>query len=192
MPAKKSTRVKSSARAKRPAGLTSAIGPKATTMVVIVVMAGGILVAARQQSRPKEDSTIRASAELASVPGSPAGAVMQKDARPAAFASAAGAASAPGNAAASTKAPPVTVTGCLERSGDAFRLKNTAGESAPKSRSWKSGFLKKGTASIQVVDAGHALALASHVGERVSMSGPLVDREMQARSLRRIAASCDK
>lgn len=191
MPAKKSTRVKSSARAKRPAGLTSAIGPKATTMVVIVVMAGGILVAARQQSRPK-DPTIRASAELASVPGSPAGAVMQNDARPAAFASAAGAASAPGNAAASTKAPPVTVTGCLERSGDAFRLKNTAGEAAPKSRSWKSGFLKKGTASIQVVDAGHALALASHVGERVSMSGPLVDREMQARSLRRIAASCDK
>jgi hypothetical protein len=43
-----------------------------------------------------------------------------------------------------------------------------------------------------VVDAGHGLALANHVGERVSMTGPLVDREMQARSLRRLAGSCEK
>ena len=40
----------------------------------------------------------------------------------------------------------VVIEGCLEQNGEAFRLKNTTGEDAPKSRSWKSGFLKKGPA----------------------------------------------
>jgi hypothetical protein len=85
----------------------------------------------------------------------------------------------------------VTITGCLENAHDAFRLKDTSGADAPKARSWKSGFLKKSTPSIEVVDAANRLQLPAHVGQRVSVTGVLVDREMKARSLKRIAASCD-
>jgi hypothetical protein len=85
---------------------------------------------------------------------------------------------------------PVTLTGCLEHDNDAFRLKDTTGENAPKSRSWKSGFLKKKTPTIEVVDRANRLQLPDHVGERVVVTGMLVDREMQVRSLRRVATSC--
>jgi len=95
---------------------------------------------------------------------------------------------------ASTTTPagaPITITGCLERENDGFRLKNTSGADAPKSRSWKSGFLKKGSASVDVVDPPKKLRLAEHVGERVSMTGVLVDRDMQVRSMQRVAPSCN-
>ena len=85
---------------------------------------------------------------------------------------------------------PVTITGCLERNAETFRLKDTAGEAAPKARSWKSGFLRKGSASIAIVDAANRVKLPSHVGQRVSVTGTLVDREMRVRSLQRVAASC--
>jgi len=93
--------------------------------------------------------------------------------------------------AAAKKPAPVTITGCLERDDNSFRLKETAGDNAPKSRSWKSGFLKKGPAPVSVVDASNRLKLPSHVGERVSVTGTLVDREMQGRTLQRVAASCN-
>ena len=86
----------------------------------------------------------------------------------------------------------MTITGCLERDGDGFRLKDTSGTDAPKSRSWKSGFLKKGSAAIDVVDAVHTLKLTDQVGQRVSVTGTLVDREMHARAVRHIAASCSE
>ena len=95
---------------------------------------------------------------------------------------------------ASTTPPagaPITITGCLEREDDGFRLKNTSGADAPKSRSWRSGFLKKGSASVDVVDPPKKLRLAEHVGERVSMTGVLVDRDMQVRSMHRVAPSCN-
>jgi hypothetical protein len=99
---------------------------------------------------------------------------------------------AAGDSAAAVKKPaPVTITGCLERDDNSFRLKETAGDNAPKSRSWKSGFLKKGPAPVAVVDASNHLKLQSHVGERVSVTGTLVDREMQGRSLQRLASSCN-
>ena len=88
------------------------------------------------------------------------------------------------------KSTPVTITGCLERDDERFRLKDTDGADAPKSRSWKTGFLKKGAASIEVVDASNRLKLNDHVGQRVTLTGILVDREMQARLLQRVAASC--
>ncbi len=47
----------------------------------------------------------------------------------------------------------VTVTGCIEREEQAFRLTATSGAQAPKSRSWKSGFLKKRASDLEVVDA---------------------------------------
>ena len=92
--------------------------------------------------------------------------------------------------AKAAKPTPVTITGCLERSDETFRLKDTEGENAPTSRSWKSGFLKKGRASIAIVDAANRVNLSNHVGERVSVTGTLIDREMRVRSLQRVAASC--
>jgi hypothetical protein len=86
----------------------------------------------------------------------------------------------------------VTITGCLERADKAFRLKDTTGAEAPRLRSWKSGFLKKDSASIEVVDTADGLSLSDHVGQRISVTGLLVDREMQVRSLRRVAASCEQ
>ena len=89
-----------------------------------------------------------------------------------------------------TTARMTTVSGCLERSDEAFRLKDTSGANAPKARSWKSGFLRKTAAPIDVVDATHRLRLSNHVGHRVSLTGTLEDRSMQARSLQRIAGTC--
>ena len=89
-----------------------------------------------------------------------------------------------------TAVKPVSVTGCLQRDSDGFVLKNTEGAAAPKARSWKSGFLKRSAASIDLLDAGNAAHLGSHVGQRVSVTGSLVDREMKVQSLHRIAAAC--
>ena len=86
----------------------------------------------------------------------------------------------------------VTITGCLERDNDTFRLRDTTGADAPKARSWKSGFLKKGAASIEIVDAANRLKLSNHIGQRVSVTGMLLDREMQARSLQLVGASCSQ
>lgn len=94
-------------------------------------------------------------------------------------------------AIAAAPASAVTVTGCLERDADRFRLKDTSGGPLPKARSWKSGFLRKRAPAIDVVDVGNRLRLASYVGERVSMTGTLADREMQALTLQRVSASCD-
>jgi hypothetical protein len=99
-------------------------------------------------------------------------------------------------AAAATQqedAPVVTtITGCLVLRDDGmFQLKDNDGEHAPKARSWKSGFIKKGSANIGVFDAGNRLKLGSHVGYRVSISGTLTDREMRARSLRATSEQCE-
>jgi hypothetical protein len=92
--------------------------------------------------------------------------------------------------AAAPKLAAVTITGCLERDAETYRLKDTAGDNAPKGRSWKSGFLKKNTATVEVVDAPKSAKLPSHVGERVSVTGVLNGREMQVRSLQRLSPSC--
>jgi hypothetical protein len=87
-------------------------------------------------------------------------------------------------------AKPVSVTGCLQKTDSGFVLKNTEGAEAPKSRSWKSGFLKHSNASIDLDEASSAAHLSSHVGERVSVTGPLVDRQMTVQSVHRVAAAC--
>ncbi|HKE85533.1 MAG TPA: hypothetical protein VKB50_17345 [Vicinamibacterales bacterium] len=84
----------------------------------------------------------------------------------------------------------VTIAGCLAKDGDMFRLKDTTGAYAPRSRSWKSAFLRKSSSPVGIVDASRRLRLRSHVGERVSVTGRLVGGEMQVRSLRRVASSC--
>jgi hypothetical protein len=92
--------------------------------------------------------------------------------------------------AADTKVARVTIEGCLERDDDTFRLTDTAGTNAPTSRSWKSGFLKKRPAAIEVRDSVKRVNLASHVGQRVSVTGTLVDRQMRVGSLQPVSLSC--
>ena len=89
-----------------------------------------------------------------------------------------------------TKVARVTIEGCLERADNTFRLTDTAGTNAPTSRSWKSGFLKKRPAAIEVRDSVKRVNLASHVGQRVSVTGTLVDRQMRVGSLQPISMSC--
>jgi hypothetical protein len=84
----------------------------------------------------------------------------------------------------------VTISGCLQARDDSFWLKDTSGTNAPKSRSWKSGFLKKHAESVQIVDATRALQLSNYVAQRVTATGTLANRTMQAHSLERVAGSC--
>jgi hypothetical protein len=86
---------------------------------------------------------------------------------------------------------PVTISGCLEMAKGTFRLKDTSGTEAPKSRSWKSGFLKKRSSQIEVVDVANALKLPTYVGQRVVATGTLTNGEMRARSVKRVATSCN-
>jgi hypothetical protein len=99
----------------------------------------------------------------------------------------------PANAATSSAQTEevVTIAGCLEQSHDTFRLKDTAGSDAPKSRNWKTGFLTKHASSVTIVDSGGKLKLGSHVGERVSVTGMLSDKEMQGRSLKTLDIACE-
>jgi hypothetical protein len=83
-----------------------------------------------------------------------------------------------------------SIEGCLVQDNDQFRLKNTSGEDAPRGRSWKSGFLHKSAKTIDVADETHRLNLARHVGERVTITGILDDRQLQGTSLKRVAESC--
>jgi hypothetical protein len=85
---------------------------------------------------------------------------------------------------------PVTITGCLELDEHTFRLKDTSGVDAPRSRSWRSGFLRKRPVSIALVDETNTLRLSEHVGHRVAATGVLTNREMRARSMQRLAAAC--
>ena len=96
-----------------------------------------------------------------------------------------------GTPQSNTDAALVTITGCLETDEETFRLSNTTGSEAPKSRSWKTGFLKKRSAAIAIVDAS-GVGLPAHVGQRVALTGLLVEHDMQVRSLRRVAASCEQ
>ena len=205
MPAKKPVRSTTSENPATPAapkaesGKSSVPATRTTTASVFVLVAVCVIVAAvvmavRDGSEPVEvaaaDAKVTAVSSNAAQPNAAVTPQVKTPARTAVNASAAApsATAVPGSSPALSAT--VTITGCLERSDKGFRLKNTSGADAPKSRSWKSGFLKKGAASVDVVDTSHTLALNSHVGHRVAVSGPLTDREMRAESVQRIAASC--
>ena len=99
-------------------------------------------------------------------------------------------AAAPAPAPAETAGPsPVTITGCLEMSVDEteFRLTDTDGAEAPKARNWHTGFLKKRSAPITLVEAPDAHAL---VGKRVAATGLLTSRSMKVSALRIVTPSC--
>ena len=152
------------------------LGVRAMLIAGIGIMGAALLVAARQPSpdeasvrvsRAGSDKTLSAEIAVADAP-----------------------LAEPAVTTVSPKPEQVTVTGCLEQSNDTFRLKNTSGDDAPKTRSWKSGFLKKRPAPIGIVDSGRRLKLPAHVGERVSVTGVMMNREMQARTLQKVGATC--
>lgn len=196
---KKMMRSKTSTRAKKStrfAALRRAIGGRTIFLVAIGVMLTAILIAARQESQPAGNASLYAQPEKTAIANKPASSrASATESAPASMRSTDASEAIAPEVDPEAKAPlpksaPVTITGCLERADKTFRLKDTAGADAPKSRSWKSGFLKKGSASFEVVDAAHRLRLPDHVGQRISVTGRLVDREMQVRSLQRVAASC--
>ena len=189
MPAKKTLTKKP--LGKRPVGLTSAIGPKATTILVICVMASAMAVAARQReqaakAKASDELMMMAADGAPSVVAAPA----KKTARTRAVVPAMSTATTGTIEPAVMKTSGVTLTGCLERTDDGFRLTDTEGENAPKSRSWKSGFLKKGSAAISVSDPSKSLRLANQVGHRVTISGTLMNRDLRAAAIHQSAGVC--
>ena len=87
----------------------------------------------------------------------------------------------------------VTVTGCLEVStdGDTFRLNDVEGADAPKSRSWRTGFLKKRPAPVMLIEPPDGQALMTNVGRRVAATGQLTNRELKVNALRVVGSSCN-
>jgi hypothetical protein len=88
---------------------------------------------------------------------------------------------------------PVTLTGCLEVTvdRDEFRLSDTDGVDAPKSRSWRTGFLKKRPTPVALVEPPDPHGLQIQVGKRVAATGQLIDRELKVSSVRVVSPSCD-
>jgi hypothetical protein len=88
---------------------------------------------------------------------------------------------------------PVTITGCLEISvdHDEFRLTDTEGVDAPRSRSWRTGFLKKRSAPVALVEPADRLALQPHVGRRVAATGMLTSHDLKVSALRVVGPSCN-
>jgi hypothetical protein len=90
-------------------------------------------------------------------------------------------------------AMPVTITGCLEISvnHDEFRLTDTEGADAPRSRSWRTGFLKKGSAPVALVEPPDRLALQTRVGRRVAATGLLTSHDLKVSALRVVGPACN-
>jgi len=164
------------------------VAPTSAPVAVTPAIAAKAVKQNRRGGSPKSAARIGASAPLADAhSGADSATVPAAPETPTAGPALASA------SAVTTGLPPVTITGCLEVSVDAdeFRLSETEGVDAPKSRSWKSGFLAKRPASISIVPSSSELPLSKHVGERVTVSGTLIERQMQVRTLRRVASSCD-
>ena len=171
--------------------------PQAILLGVICVVAAAALIAARQPSHradiasvdaPTEEGVMTPRLEMkkAVVSKTPA-----TETTAAARTSTAPASVETKPTGESVKAMALTtVTGCLEREEETFWLKEASGSNAPTSRSWRSGFLKKRPPSIKLVDATNALKLPRHVGQRVAATGTLINREIRASSLLRVAGSC--
>ena len=200
MPSTKAIRTKNPARAKQPARAKKTGKPRwwtstaALTTAIVVAIGVALLIAAAQLSPAPEDvadasaqkagrDADRAEAVRLGMPAPPA------TSHPRAPTSAARHDDpAPSPDEATVSEPAVTITGCLERDAEVFRLKDASGAAAPKARSWKSGFLRRRTPPIELVDSGNRLT--PHVGETVSITGTLIDRTMTVRSLQRVAPSC--
>ena len=88
---------------------------------------------------------------------------------------------------------PITLTGCLEVSvdQDEFRLTDVDGADAPRSRSWRTGFLKKRPSAVALVDPAESLALQTHVGRRITATGLLTSHDLKVSALRAVGPPCN-
>jgi hypothetical protein len=96
--------------------------------------------------------------------------------------------------ATSAAAPtPVTISGCLEMSIDRerFRLADTEGANVPKARTWRSGFLKKEATPVDLLEVADPATVRKYVGQRVTATGVVENREMRLQSLRASGNGCD-
>ena len=160
--------------------------PMAIGIIVVCIVGTAMLIVARS-SEPTSAASIvpeQATVALAPIQQTPVANAQKPSTIAAKAASAQSAGAVPG-------AEIATIEGCLVQDADQFQLKNTSGEDAPKGRSWKSGFLHRSSKTIGVLDQNHRLNLARHVGERVTITGLLDDRELQGTSLKRVAESCN-
>jgi hypothetical protein len=184
MATKKPVRAKKPAASMKPAAKPEAPNAPRRKVVwtapivglMLCVAAGGLLLAARGSSDAPARPTVMAPAMAPPSPDvskAPEKVVEARD-----------------TAVHATAVKPVSMTGCLQRGDGGFVLKNPEGEAAPKSRSWKSGFLKRSASPVDLTDASNAAHLGDHVGQRVSVTGTVVDRDMRVPSLHRVAASC--
>jgi hypothetical protein len=165
-------------RSKKPSPVVNAIRIGAAVLLVLGLAGASKLLMRQEPSRPLARTVAPAQAPVQQAQRLPEPATAKK-------------ADAPAKAIVPSTTL-VTITGCLEQRDETFRLKDTDGIAVPTARSWKTGFLKKGPAPIDVVDGANRLKLNDHIGQRVSVTGTLVEHEMQVRSLQRVAASCSK
>ncbi|HET6958966.1 MAG TPA: hypothetical protein VFI56_20365 [Vicinamibacterales bacterium] len=88
---------------------------------------------------------------------------------------------------------PVTITGCLEVSvsQDEYRLTDTEGIDAPKSRSWKTGFLKRRAAPVSLIEPSDRTTLRKAVGRRVAATGTLNSHDLKVSAVRVVGPSCN-
>jgi len=193
MPAKRSTRftVKHFAKqitkhfAMKNFGMThfTVKRPMAIGIIVVCIVGTAMLIVARS-SEPTSAASIvpeQATVAIAPIQQTP----VAKAQKPSTFAA------GPAQSAGAVQgAELASIEGCLIQDANQFQLKNTSGEDAPKGRSWKSGFLHRSAKTVDVVDQSHRLNLARHVGERVTITGLLDDRELQGTALKRVAESC--
>jgi hypothetical protein len=91
-------------------------------------------------------------------------------------------------ALAADRTKPVTLTGCL-RSGaehNSFMLTKVEGTDGPKARGWKTGYLLKRPAKVEIVTGAAAIRPKDHLGRRVTVTGVMDEKEriVKARSIR--------
>jgi hypothetical protein len=160
--------------------------PMAIGIIVVCIVGTAMLIVARSSEPTSAASVVpeQAIVAIAPIQQTPVAKAQKPSTIAIKAASAQSAGTVPG-------AELATIEGCLVQDADQFQLKNTAGEDAPAGRSWKSGFLHRSSKTIDVLDQSHRLNLARHVGERVTITGLLDDRELQGTSLKRVAESCN-
>jgi hypothetical protein len=85
----------------------------------------------------------------------------------------------------------VTVAGCLTHDEDSYRLTRVSGSEAPRSRSWRSLYIKKNAPALEIVDADPRVGLKDHVGRTVKVTGTMSgERRLRARTVQRVSSSC--
>jgi hypothetical protein len=199
MPVKKATRSKTPAASKKSSAAANAsskttapakrqFGAGAMLVTAMCVTGAVIVIAAREMtpSRAAVSTEAAPDTEVVTAQPKPMVSTANVDVSPAPTAKSETEASKT-NAA---NTAPVTIFGCLERSNESYRLIDTDGADAPKARSWKTAFLKKGAATVEVVDPGNRVRLSSHVGHRVGVTGTMSEKQLQVRSIRKISSSC--